>query len=296
MRSSRWLLALWMLVAACGGGGQSATDTTPTPTTVVTSTPTPTTIADIGPSRPEEVTTVEVDGRAHAYFGTGEGEPTVVFEAGFGDGMEAWTAIGLMAARFSRVFAHDRAGYGQSDLADGPRDGLRLVEELRAVLQASGHRPPYVLVGHSLGGMYMELFARSYPDEVVGLVLVDGTPAGYFDRCVAAVEAGLCGPPDDWIDQLPEPFRSEWVSIPATEEQVLAAASSAQIPTVVIVSPQSDGQPDTDALWVEIQRERAAEMNATLVLAEDSGHYIQFDQPDLVLEAIQDLVDQQQGS
>ncbi len=245
-----------------------------------------------GPVRPDEVEEVEVDGRSHAYFSAGQGEPTVVFETGLGDGMEGWVAMAEAAARFSRVFAYDRAGYGRSDPGEEPRDGLRIVDELRTILDASGHRPPYLLVGHSLGGMYVELFARTHPDEVVGLVLVDATPAQYLERCVAATEASRCGPSNEWVDQLPEPLRSELQSRAATEEQVLSASPAPQIPTVVIVSPRSDGQPDTDAVWVEVQRERAAALDATLVMAEESGHYVQFDEPELVLEAIRKIVEQ----
>jgi len=148
-----------------------------------------------------------------------------------------------------------------------------------------------VLVGHSMGGMYMELFARTYPDEVVGLVLVDATPAGYFERCTASLGAEACEIPFD-VDALPEPYRSEALGIPTTEEQVVAAAPLAAIPTVVIASPQSDGVPETDAIWLEAQRDQAASLNATFLLAEDSGHYIQSDQPDLVLDAIQNVVEQ----
>ncbi|MDH3680217.1 MAG: class A beta-lactamase-related serine hydrolase [Acidimicrobiia bacterium] len=245
--------------------------------------------------RPDSVTTIEVDGRTAAYVSAGVGEPTVVFESGFGDGLESWAATSESAAQFSRVFAYDRAGLGDSDLADEPRDGLRLVDELRSVLSASGHQPPYVLVGHSMGGMYMELFARTYPDEVVGLVLVDATPAGYFERCTASLGAEACEIPFD-IDELPEPFRSEALGIPTTEEQVVAAAPLAAIPTVVIVSPQSDGVPETDAIWLEAQRDQAQALDATLVIAEDSGHYIQDDQPDLVLDAIRSLVDEHVGA
>jgi pimeloyl-ACP methyl ester carboxylesterase len=83
-----------------------------------------------------------------------------------------------LVARDATVFAYNRPGYGNSEAADTPRDGLTIVDELRRVLRYKGLRPPYVLVGHSLGGLYMQLFARKYPEEVKGLVLIDALYPG----------------------------------------------------------------------------------------------------------------------
>jgi len=71
------------------------------------------------------------------------------------------------------VFAYNRPGYGHSEATGAPRDGATIVEQLRSTLRQKGLAPPYVLVGHSMGGLYMQLFARRYPEEVKGLVLVD---------------------------------------------------------------------------------------------------------------------------
>lgn len=122
--------------------------------------------------------------------------------------------------------AYDRAGYGGSDAAEGLRDASNVVEELRAVLAASGHTPPYVLVGHSLGAMYVRLFARTHPEEVVGLVLVDGTPAEIFD-CPASQP---CGPSEESLDGEPEPGRSEGLAMVTSAQQVLAAAPGSTSP------------------------------------------------------------------
>jgi pimeloyl-ACP methyl ester carboxylesterase len=98
---------------------------------------------------------------------------TVVFEAGSRGTIDKWGQVLAGASREATVFAYNRPGYGNSDVAATPRDGRTVVEELRQLLQQKGLKPPYVLVGHSLGGLYMQLFARAYPDEVSGLVLVD---------------------------------------------------------------------------------------------------------------------------
>ncbi|WP_162244875.1 alpha/beta fold hydrolase [Massilia sp. Leaf139] len=97
----------------------------------------------------------------------------VVFEGGSRNTIDKWgTVLGQLGSEAS-VFAYNRPGYGDSEPATTPRDGRTIVEELRRVLRHKGLQPPYVLVGHSLGGLYMQLFARAYPDEVKGLVLVD---------------------------------------------------------------------------------------------------------------------------
>lgn len=97
----------------------------------------------------------------------------VVFENGSRATVDSWTKVIAALPPDVSVFAYNRPGYGNSQQTDTPRDGTTIVEELRRDLQQKGLKPPYVLVGHSLGGLYMQLFARRHPDEVAGLVLVD---------------------------------------------------------------------------------------------------------------------------
>jgi pimeloyl-ACP methyl ester carboxylesterase len=97
----------------------------------------------------------------------------VVFEAGSRGTIDKWGKVLEGASRDATVFAYNRPGYGSSEAAATPRDGRTVVEELRQLLRQKSLKPPYVLVGHSLGGLYMQLFARAYPQEVKGLVLVD---------------------------------------------------------------------------------------------------------------------------
>jgi hypothetical protein len=97
----------------------------------------------------------------------------VVFEAGSRGTIDKWGKVLEGAGRDATVFAYNRPGYGNSEASTTPRDGRTVVEELRQVLRHKGLKPPYVLVGHSLGGLYMQLFARAHPEEVKGLVLVD---------------------------------------------------------------------------------------------------------------------------
>ena len=117
----------------------------------------------------------------------------MVFESGLGHGKRIWGPVFTGVTGFTRAIAYDRAGYGQSETSPEPRSGLQIVAELRAMLQTQGLKPPYVLVGHSLGGTYMKLFAKYHPEEVAGVVLVDARHVGeiHMERAVrfAPVEA-----------------------------------------------------------------------------------------------------------
>lgn len=106
---------------------------------------------------------------------TGSGSPVVVLQAGFGDSKETWSRIIPDLARDHTVFAYDRPGTGGSPPTDAPRDPCSIAAELRARLGAAGLKPPYVLVGHSLGGLYQYAYAKLYPADVAGFVLVDPT-------------------------------------------------------------------------------------------------------------------------
>lgn len=111
---------------------------------------------------------------------TGTGSPTVILDAGLGGTSLDWSKVQPAVARFTRVCSYDRAGYGWSQTGPGPRTSQQLVTELHALLTHAQINGPYVLVGHSLGGLNMRLYAYRYPDEVVGMVLLDATNEQQF--------------------------------------------------------------------------------------------------------------------
>lgn len=104
---------------------------------------------------------------------TGEGKPTVVFDSGAGNSSLDWLLVQPEVAKFTKVCTYDRAGYGWSDPSRLPRTSQQSVDELHTLLVKAGIEPPYVLVGHSRGGMNVRLYTSQYPEEVVGMVLVD---------------------------------------------------------------------------------------------------------------------------
>jgi pimeloyl-ACP methyl ester carboxylesterase len=120
---------------------------------------------------------VDIGGRRLHLIDTGAGALAVVFESGISASCLNWTHVRTRVSGFTRACAYDRGSLGWSDPADSRRIASRLVKELRMLLLASGVPPPYVLVGHSFGGLLVGMYAAVYPDQVAGLVLVDPLPA-----------------------------------------------------------------------------------------------------------------------
>ena len=222
----------------------------------------------------------------------GHGTHTVVLESGLGDTLDVWKKIQpKIATRCTRTVAYNRAGYDGSDPALGPRDAATIVGELRAELKRRNLPPPYVLVGHSLGGLYMQYFARNFPDEVSGLVLIDSTHWNqglHLDNAANTPYAGrtavtLFMP---WI------MRRELGDSETAGEQVHASPTPRSIPTIVLSSTLAlQGEtPPSRANSARMQDEIAADYpNSRHVRVEDSGHYIQRDRPEVVVHAIREL-------
>lgn len=168
-RSRRWLLypvIAILALASVGGAYETVSEAT-----------------DVNYSMPGQL--IDVGGHRLHLNCTGSGSPTVVLEPGAGEMSSNMGWIAPAIARDTRVCVYDRAGRGWSEPADTPQDGAQIAADLHTLLQR-GHVPgPYVLAGHSFGGLYVQIFAARYPDEVAGMVLVDSS-----DRASAAKPVG----------------------------------------------------------------------------------------------------------
>jgi pimeloyl-ACP methyl ester carboxylesterase len=162
-RSRRWLLypvIAMMALAAVGGGYETVAGA-----------------LDEG-DFPMPGQLIDVGGHSLHLNCRGSDSPTVILEPGAGEMSSALAWITPAVARDTRVCVYDRAGRGWSEPADSPQDGAQIATDLHTLLQR-GHVPgPYVLAGHSFGGLYVLTFAARYPDEVAGMVLVDSTEPG----------------------------------------------------------------------------------------------------------------------
>jgi pimeloyl-ACP methyl ester carboxylesterase len=128
---------------------------------------------------------ITVDGHQLHLNCTGAGGRTVVLDAGLGGWSLDWSAVQPQIAQFSRVCSYDRAGLGWSEPGTAPGDAQHAVDELHSLLANSGEPGPFVIVGHSNGGLRVALYAHSYPQEVAGVVLVDPTPRATDEKRLA---------------------------------------------------------------------------------------------------------------
>lgn len=260
------------------------------------------------PANGEASRLVDVGGYRLAITGSGAGSPTVVLETGLGAPSEAWVPVQREVARFAHVCRFDRAGRGQSDAAPTPRTCAEMVADLRALLRNAAVPGPYVMVGNSLGGMNARLYAHRHPDEVAGLVLVDGSHHDQFVRIGEALPAPEPAAPDahkgfyqfwaggGWRDPANNVERVDFV---ASHGQLRAIDSLGDLPMVVLVSAtfllevptRPEARPRLHEIWQELQRDLAdLSTNSAYRVVETSGHFIQRDRPGEVVAAIREVV------
>lgn len=227
---------------------------------------------------------VVVDGRAYHVDISGASGPSIVFEAGLGTDSTTWKSIAGPIGAFARVVLYDRAGLGQSapvSPTNAPITAAEAAKTLHAVLAASDVRPPYLLVGHSLGGLYLQLFARTYPTEVSGIVLVDSAAADAPAelKTLARLEPGTVA------------YREER-GVAESSRQVTAAGPFPAVPLTVIAA--TDHGPHFrkwEPTLMRLQQHLAIlSPQGSLVVAEGCGHDVQTDCPDIVVEAIRRMV------
>lgn len=135
---------------------------------------------------PEPGRLVDIGGYRLLIHCSGSGGPTVILESGLGDVSMEWDRVQAEISKFSRVCSYDRAGYGGSDAGPMPRTSEQIAKELHSLLQNSGEVPPYLLVGHSLGGYNVRVYNGDYPQQVMGLVLVDAPQEDQYGLLPAA--------------------------------------------------------------------------------------------------------------
>ncbi len=229
-----------------------------------------------------------------SYVLTGAESPyTLVLEAGLGDDMNSWSGLVSELASSSRVFAYNRAGYGASQVSQDRGDGLTKVNQLRQLLKHTNTRPPYVLVGHSLGGTLMELFARSHPEEVVGLVLLDSRAAEFTALC-RSDQAAFCEPPALLKALLPKAAKRELAAEPTTMSQIRQAPAFPEIPVAVVTGMNKSIEgPKFRQVWMTTQQQLATLSPISRhLICESCGHYVHHDNPTQVIAAIKWVLSQ----
>lgn len=274
---------------------------------------------------------IEFGGKRSHLHCTGEGAPTVILEAGLDvGGSTTWAKVQPLIAERTRVCSYDRAGILWSEPRKGPRNAHRIAEELHALLQAASVPPPYILVGHSLGGLLVRVYADRFPEEVAGVVLVDASHPDQFERYPAQVLEALeslepslpspivlrvlastgiyrgliLPPPRNAVTAflprtVPWGYAGERAVRAAISRQAAAARGLGDRPLVVLtagVGPRFPGVPDEVTkhfyeTWLTLQTELAAlSRNSVHRIVEGATHNIQQDDPEAVNAAVQDIL------
>lgn len=277
----------------------------------------------------------------------GQGSPTVVIEAGSGDFSLSWGQIQREVARFTRVCTYDRAGLGWSERNPQSPTAQNRVEDLHTLLARSGIQPPYVLVGHSLGGLLARLYAHEHGDQVVGMVLVEAVHEEMYVRSPEAIGRMFSSGqklmawlmrlgemttnlgvyalapklyPQQFLISVPEEARETYMGVVSADAKCLEAirkeygaaeehyasvraahiTSLGDIPLIVLSRGQMQSWPglseeanrEYEQTLQQMQVELAAQSShGKRIVAEKSGHLVQIDQPELVIDAIREVVE-----
>lgn len=236
---------------------------------------------------------VDVGGHSLNLLIGGEGSPAVVFEGGFGAGVASWSTVQKEVASFARTVSYDRAGLGQSELGPKPRTAKQIATELHTALKKAGVKPPYVLVGHSFGGIYARVFAEMYPKEVVGLVLLDPSQESFNDWLKKNQPARLKDVQAQ-IARAPEGVRAEDATTDASYDEARAAKVPPGTLVTLLSATEDETMPaDARRVWIEKHKEWIATVpGAKHIVVEKTGHFIQAQQPKLVIDTIRQVVSQ----
>jgi pimeloyl-ACP methyl ester carboxylesterase len=220
-------------------------------------------------------------------------QPTVVFESGLDGHQEWWAKVIPEIAKTNSIFAYNRPGIGKSEKVNGPRDAEHIVEDLRATLKELKIKPPYVLVGHSSGGLYMQLFARKHPTDVVGLVLVDSTHP---------LQMKGAGARENWPWTvryymklfLSETGERELKEIDRSGEQVLSySIANLNFPIRILTASDPEvGSSDYERDLIEKRKNLVQLYPNSKQTIVKGGHSIPLENPQVIISAIQDILSQ----
>ncbi len=294
---------------------------------------------------------VDVNGVQMRLDCRGSGSPTVILESGGQSPSFVWVRTQDEVAKFTRVCSYDRAGYGWSDSVDEALYPKQVADMLHTLLNNDGEKPPYLMVGHSFGGVYIRMFTAEYPDEVVGMVLVDSShdnqngltpsalaqspeyaqlkqgavtslrliqiaePIGVL-RAFKFLDAGVANmslPEQETGSILAQMYRTGFMRAYARETIMMMNYSSqpaqlGDLPLIVlsrkIEAQDMMGQIPSTLQSTELAQQMAEVANSMQdelaalsthgkrIVVQDTGHFIQLDKPEVVIDAIREVFEQ----
>ena len=264
---------------------------------------------------------IDIGGYSLYVEDTGIGKVTVIFDAGMGDDSSVWNKVAEEVSQFSRVITYDRAGLGWSEESPHERDSKVIVDELHSVLEEKDITGTIILVGHSFGGVNMQRYALTYPEDVSALVLVDSAHEDQITKMPQAsflqkylfkfgMWAAPVGIPRLYLSNTnPEEkakkstTKHQYTSLDEAEyfprslsELNELTPNFGNLPLVVVArnkaSSEIDNTKTRDLVWATLQEDIATRStNSTIIFSGERQHSIQKRQPEIVVEAIQKLAE-----
>lgn len=257
---------------------------------------------------------VDVGGYKLQYASYGKGSPTIIIDSGLGDSpvdSGSWQTIINEVAKTTRIVVYNRAGLGESESAKVfPRTSEHIAKDLHALLTNAKIPGPYILVGQSIGGLHLRVFAKEYPKDIAGMILVSVTHPDQFALWLAALPPQSADEPES-ITNARRFLAEQMTSAANNSEHLDAKTSCAQAravdtlgntPLIVLThSPKWRMVPDLDDDLLKKLEDISQKLQVDLtklstrskqVIAEKAGHHLHAEEPQLVIDAIREMVKQ----
>jgi pimeloyl-ACP methyl ester carboxylesterase len=237
-------------------------------------------------------------------YDTGEGSPTVILVTGAAGALTKFNIIQKEISSITRVISYDRAGIGKSDKRPSPCTYENMVKELKLMLNKENIPPPYILVGHSMGGHLIRLFTHLYPEQVVGLVFSDASHEDFFTKVKENRTEEEWNKLDSTITDLvsggSEIFQKEWSALINGSELLRSIKLPNDISVQVITSSKYGTtfeafglSPKDKLLWVDLHSKWIENKpKAKQIVTDKSGHSIYREQPELIITAIKEIINE----
>lgn len=243
---------------------------------------------------------VEIQNRQQHVLTWGEGEPVVVFLCGGGSDLKDFNEVQREISKITKTISYDKFGLGKSELTDSPRSLENVSDELKELLEKEGIiNVPIILVGHSMGGYVARFYLHRYPKNITGLVLID-PGSEYLDKEYKKLQTEKEIKTEDsllaeQIKLIPKGFRMEVDAYPLHDSILRTLPFETEIPITLLESNQVDKNDSNQIKLIQIQKRLYRDLKKQvpqikIISTEKSGHFIQVDEPHLVIDAIEEML------
>jgi pimeloyl-ACP methyl ester carboxylesterase len=230
----------------------------------------------------------------------GNGSPVVIFESGLGETLQGWKTVQDSISKTTTTLSYDRIGLGKSSTTEKPRTLENLVTELNSFIEKEKIEGPFILVGHSLGGFIIRKFQNTYPEKVLGLIMVDPSHELLFETIFASkpkeqaemMRNGMNG----FYANRPIAIQNEFKELSNAEKEMKSIILPTNIPITILASyqtPPPPFAPEDIKIKKELFNNWIEDAPQTkLISTVKSGHYIHYSEPIIVIESIKAMIEE----